>query len=79
MPLSAKFLEAVAGENRWDEEREEQPEEDIAGVAVGGLDGDDARSIRTIVLVDSERIKRRSRWRDMGNSSSVMMRSIRGG
>jgi hypothetical protein len=43
--------------NRWDEEREEQPEEDIAGVAVGGLDGDDWRSIRTIVLDESERIE----------------------
>ena len=43
--------------NRWNGEWEEQPEEDIAGVAVGGLDGDDARINHTIVLHESERVE----------------------
>jgi len=44
--FSTQLLEKST--NRWDREREEQPEEDIAGVAVGGLDGDNMRSIRNM-------------------------------
>jgi hypothetical protein len=65
--------------NRWDEEREEQPEEDISSVAVGGLDGDDWRSIRTIVLDESERIEeeqkaRHEQWRQQDDEEHTRVR-----